>query len=78
MLHLTEPASWSYISFDGTMELSDVTTTPGDATSDELCAYYEAAAGHAHPDWDEYRAAMVAEKRLIARFTPASAVGQIH
>jgi len=31
-----------------------------------------------HPDWDEYRAAMVAEQRLVLRFSPDSAVGQIN
>ncbi|CAN5709142.1 PPOX class F420-dependent oxidoreductase [soil metagenome] len=78
VLHLTDPPSWSYVSFDGTAELSAVTTEPGDATSDALCAYYEAVAGEPHPDWDEYRAAMVAEKRLLVTFTPTSAVGQVH
>ncbi len=78
VLHLSEPSSWSYISFDGTVTLSDVTARPGDATSDELCAYYEAVTGAPHPDWTEFRAVMVEERRLIARFTPTSAVGQIH
>ena len=78
VLHLTEPASWSYLSFDGTVELTDVTTTPGDATSDALVAYYEKVSGGPHPDWDEYRQAMVDEGRLLARFTPRSVVGQIH
>lgn len=77
VLHLTDPPSWSYVSFDGTVELSPPTTEPGDATSDALCDYYEKVAGEAHHDWDEYRAAMVAEKRLVARFTPTSAVGQV-
>jgi len=78
VLHLSEPSSWSYVSLDGTVELSDVTTEPGDATSDALCALYEQVAGKAHDDWDEYRRAMVDEKRLVVRFTPASAVGQLH
>lgn len=77
VLHLSEPASWTYLSFDGTVELLPTTTVPGDSTSDALVAYYRAAAGE-HPDWDEYRQAMVDQKRLIARFTPAKVVGQIH
>ncbi len=76
VFHITEPSSWSYLSFDGTVELTDPATEPGDATADALVAYYEAVAGKPHPDWDEYRAAMVAEGRLIVRFTPASVVGQ--
>ena len=78
VLHLSEPDSWSYASFDGTVELSAVTTDPGDATSDALCAYYEAVAGAPHDDWDDYRRAMIDEKRLVARFTPASVVGQLN
>lgn len=78
VLHLSEPGSWSYVSLDGTVELSPVTTEPGDATSDALCAYYEAVAGGPHDDWDDYRRAMIEEKRLLARFTPSSAVGQLH
>jgi PPOX class probable F420-dependent enzyme len=78
VLHLSEPQSWSYVSLDGTVELSDVTTEPGDATSDELCALYEQVSGGPHDDWDEYRRAMVEQKRLVVRFTPASAVGQVH
>ncbi|MGH1489937.1 MAG: PPOX class F420-dependent oxidoreductase [Acidimicrobiales bacterium] len=77
VLHITEPSSWSYLSFDGTVELSPPTTEANDATADALVAYYENVAGKAHPDWDEYRAAMIAEQRLIARFRPASVVGQI-
>ena len=78
VLHVSEPSTWSYASFDGTVELLPVTTEPGDATSDALCSYYEMVAGEPHPDWDEYRAAMVAEKRLLVRFTPTSVVGQVH
>ncbi len=77
VLHLSDPASWTYLSFDGSVELLPTTTAPGDPTSDALVAYYRAAAGE-HPDWDDYRRAMVDQTRLIARFTPTSVVGQIH
>ncbi|MFT7648629.1 MAG: PPOX class probable F420-dependent enzyme [Candidatus Poriferisodalaceae bacterium] len=77
VLHLTEPSSWSYLSFDGIAELSEVTTDPGDATSNQLVAYYEAVAGQAHPDWNEYRQAMIDEGRLLARLAPTSVVGQM-
>ncbi len=78
VLHLTDRASWSYLSFDGTVELTPPTTDPGDATGDALVAYYEAVAGKPHPDWSEYRQAMVDEGRLLVRFTPTSVVGQLH
>ena len=78
LLHMTAPDSWSYLSFDGTVELSAVTTSPDDDTSNALVAYYEAVAGEPHPNWDEYRQAMIDEGRLIATFTPTSVVGQIN
>ena len=78
LLHLTDPPSWSYLAFDGTADLSPVTTEPGDATSDALVEYFEAVSGGPHPDWDEYRRAMVDEGRLIVRLTPLSVVGQIN
>ncbi|MGI8677364.1 MAG: PPOX class F420-dependent oxidoreductase [Jatrophihabitans sp.] len=34
---------------------------------DLLVEYYRSTAGE-HPDWDEYRAAMTAERRVIVRF----------
>ena len=77
VLHLTDPASWSYLALDGTVELSPTTISPHDQTSDTLVAYYERVAGGPHPDWDEYRQAMVAEQRLLATFTPTSVVGRV-
>jgi PPOX class probable F420-dependent enzyme len=77
VLHITEPGEWSYLSFDGVAELMSPAADPADATVDALVTYYEAVAGAPHPDWDEYRAAMVAEQRLIVRLRPASVVGQI-
>lgn len=78
VLHLTDRASWSYLSFDGTVELTPATFESTDATSDALVRYYEKVAGAPHPDWDEYRTAMIAEGRLLALFTPVSVVGQLH
>ena len=78
VLHITDPGSWSYLSFDGTVELSPVTTSVDDATADALVAYFENVSGRAHPDWAEYRQAMVDEGRLIVTFRPTKVVGQIH
>ena len=77
VLHISDEKAWSYASLDGTVELLPVTTSPSDATSDALVAYYERVTGGPHPDWDEYRQAMIDEGRLIARFTPMSAAGHI-
>ena len=77
VLHLSHPDSWSYLSFDGTVALSEVTTRPDDPTADRLVEYYRALAGE-HEDWADYRRAMINEKRLVATFTPSSVVGQIN
>jgi PPOX class probable F420-dependent enzyme len=78
VLHLSDPASWSYLSFDGTVELTPPAQAPDDATVDALVAYYQAVNGGPHADWAEFRQAMVDEQRLVATFTPSTVVGQIH
>lgn len=77
VLHVTAPTEWSYVAFSGIAVLSPVAVDPHDATADDLVEYYEHVAGGPHPDWAEYRSAMVAEKRLIARLRPDRAVGQL-
>ena len=73
-LHATSPDFWSYVVIEADAELTPVTTDPGDATADELVAVYRSLQGE-HPDWDEYRSAMVADQRLVARLTPSRAYG---
>ncbi len=77
VLHVSDAASWSYVSFDGTVELAPVATDPDDATCDALVRYYERVTGKPHPDWAEYRRAMLDESRLVLRFTPRAATGMI-
>jgi PPOX class probable F420-dependent enzyme len=75
-LHVTSPDFWSWVSVDATAELTPVAADPHDATVDELVAYYRATTGE-HENWDEYRAAMVADRRLVLRFTPEHTYGQV-
>ena len=77
VLHVSDPSSWSYVSFDGSVELVPTATSPDDATCDALVRYYERVAGKPHPDWAEYRRAMVAERRLVVRFSAKGATGMI-
>jgi PPOX class probable F420-dependent enzyme len=77
VMHVTDPSQWAYVSFDATVELSPVAAAADDETTDRLVAYYEAVTGGPHPNWDEYRAAMVSDGRLLAQVTPTSAVGQL-
>ncbi len=75
VLHFSEPSSYSYLSFDCLATLSAATEHPDDKTADALVDYYRTLAGE-HPNWDEYRQAMIEEGRLIATITPQSVVGQ--
>ena len=38
------------------------------AAMDGLCAYYRSISGE-HPDWDEYRAAMESQRRVLLRLS---------
>jgi PPOX class probable F420-dependent enzyme len=76
VLHLSEPASWSYLSFDGAVELSAVTLSTHDATNEALVTQYEMVTGKPHPNWSEFRQAMVDERRLVVRLAPSGVVGQ--
>lgn len=76
-IHITDPGSWSYLSFEGDVELTPVTTAPDDATAGDLVAVYQAVAGE-HDDWAEFRQAMIDEGRQVIVFTPTKVTGQIH
>jgi PPOX class probable F420-dependent enzyme len=65
---------YQYVVLDGTVELSPVAAEPHDDSADQLVAYYRAGVGE-HPDWEEYRASMVADKRLLLAFRPDHAYG---
>ncbi len=66
--YVTSPDQRAYAVAEGTVELTPVAAEPGDATVDELVEVYRRILGE-HPDWDEYRAAMVADRRLVVRLT---------
>jgi len=55
-----------YAVAEGDADLTPVATAVNDATVDELVDLYRTISGE-HPDWDEYREAMVADKRLVLR-----------
>ena len=74
-LYVPGESFWSYVVLDGTAELSPVATTNDDATVEELVELYRSISGQDHADWDEYREAMVAEQRLVARLRPTHAYG---
>jgi PPOX class probable F420-dependent enzyme len=75
-LHVSSDDFWSWVAVEGTAELTPVAADPHDATVEELVTYYRGIAGE-HEDWDDYRRAMVADRRLVVRFTPEHTYGQV-
>jgi PPOX class probable F420-dependent enzyme len=75
-LHATSADFWKYVVLEGTVELSAVAASTDDATVDELVSYYREANGE-HDDWDDYRSAMVRDRRVIARLRPVRAYGAL-
>ncbi len=75
-LHVTSRDFWTWVAVERTAELSPVAEDPYDATVEELITYYRGISGE-HEDWGEYRAAMVADRRLVVRFRPEHAYGQL-
>lgn len=73
-LYVTSEDFWSYEVLDGTVTLSEVATRPDDDAADELVQLYRDVSGE-HPDWDEYRAAMIADHRLVVRLTAEHVYG---
>ena len=67
---------WQFVVVEGTAQLSPVATDPTDDTVEQLVAYYRAGNGE-HPDWDDFRATMVADGRLIAALHPERAYGLV-
>jgi PPOX class probable F420-dependent enzyme len=61
------PDGWTYAVLEGTVELSPVALVSDDETAEELVEIFRVIRGEDHPNWDEYRAAMVADRRLVAR-----------
>ena len=73
-LHLNGKNHWSYAVIEGDVTLSDVAAEPHDAAVEELVGLYRLLAGE-HDDWDDYRAAMVSEQRVVVRINPTRAYG---
>ena len=73
-LKVDGPSFWSYAVLEGDVELSRIAAVADDQTVEELITLYRSLAGE-HPDWDEYRAAMVADRRVVIRLNPNRAYG---
>jgi PPOX class probable F420-dependent enzyme len=67
---------WQFVVLEAIGELTPVAADPNDATVDLLVEYYKAGNGE-HDNWDDYRAAMVADGRLILTVHPERAYGLV-
>jgi PPOX class probable F420-dependent enzyme len=67
---------WSYAVIEAQATLSEIAAEPDDAAVDELVELFRSISGE-HSDWDDYRRAMVAERRVVVRLTPARAYGAL-
>jgi PPOX class probable F420-dependent enzyme len=66
-LKVTAPVGEGYAVVEATAELSPVSADRHDAIVEELIEVYRLVQGKEHPDWDDYRRAMVDDERLILR-----------
>jgi PPOX class probable F420-dependent enzyme len=67
-LEVTGPEGWSWATAEGVATLTGPGTDPDGPEVEALVTYYRRAAGE-HPDWAEYRAAMVSERRVLMTMT---------
>ncbi|THA33390.1 PPOX class F420-dependent oxidoreductase [Streptomyces sp. A1277] len=73
--HVTTQDRWAWTVADGTAELTGPAADPGDAVVEELVRLYRDVQGE-HPDWDDYRAAMVRDRRVVLRLHVEHVYGQ--
>jgi PPOX class probable F420-dependent enzyme len=64
--HVAREDFSAYAVAEGDADLTPVAADPHDATVDELVEVYRAVAGE-HDDWEDFRAAMVRDRRLVVR-----------
>jgi PPOX class probable F420-dependent enzyme len=76
-VHIDGDSFWSYAVLEGEVTLSDVAADVDDAAVAELVELYRAISGKEHPDWDDYRRTMVADRRVVVRVTPTRAYGAL-
>ncbi|GAA1790073.1 PPOX class F420-dependent oxidoreductase [Nocardioides hankookensis] len=75
-LHVNGESFWSYAVVEGDVTLSEVVADAHDEAADESVALYRSLAGE-HDDWDDYRAALVRDRRVVVRVAPTHAYGML-
>ncbi|MEU5002284.1 PPOX class F420-dependent oxidoreductase [Streptomyces sp. NPDC021622] len=73
-LEVTSPDGRAWATAEGTVTLIGPGTDPDGPEVQALVDYYRSAAGE-HPDWDEYRAVMVSDRRVLITMTVENVYG---
>ena len=73
-LEVTSPNGRAWATAEGTASLTGPGTDPDGPEVQALVDYYRLAAGE-HPDWDEYRSAMVSDRRVLMAMTVDNVYG---
>ncbi|MGA7756254.1 MAG: PPOX class F420-dependent oxidoreductase [Ilumatobacteraceae bacterium] len=76
-LHVNRDDFWAYVVIEGDVTMTPVAQAPNDATVDALVEYYRTVVGE-HDNWDEYRQAMVDDRRLLLELHPTHAYGMLN
>lgn len=63
-IHVASDDGWSYAVAEGDAILTPPAMAPDDDTVEALIALYRNVAGE-HPDWEDYRRAMVDDRRVL-------------
>jgi PPOX class probable F420-dependent enzyme len=74
-LEVTSGDGWAWATAEGTVTLTGPAADPDGPEVQALVDYYRAAAGE-HPDWAEYRAVMVADRRVLMAMHVERVYGQ--
>jgi PPOX class probable F420-dependent enzyme len=74
-LEVTSADGWAWATAEGTVTLTGPGTDPQSPEIEALVDYYRRAAGE-HPDWDEYRAVMVSDRRVLMALTVERVYGE--
>jgi len=75
-LHVSREDFFAYVVLEGEAALTPVAKATDDAVVEELVDMYRLAQGE-HPDWDEFRQAMVAQERLVVTLEATRAYGML-
>jgi len=74
-LEVTSSDGWAWATAEGTVSLTGPGSDPYGPEVEALVDYYRSAAGE-HPDWDEYRAVMVSDRRVLMALTVDRVYGE--